>query len=141
MKERIAPRSVAAASGSYSLGVKVSCKHLIFVAGQVPKDKRGRIVGVDSKDRLRSPIDLAAQVRQTLMNVKAVVEDAGGSLDDIVRLDTYVAVSAMNEYKKIGRRVRSQVLGRAQPPGATVFVAGLMSPDALIEISAIAAVE
>ena len=114
---------------------------MIFVSGQVPKDKRGRIVGVDSNDRLGNPIDLAAQVRQILMNVKAVVEDAGGSLDDIVRLDTYVAVSAMNEYKKIGRKVVTHVLGRARPPRATVFVAGLMASDALVEISAIAAVD
>jgi enamine deaminase RidA (YjgF/YER057c/UK114 family) len=35
----------------------------------------------------------------------------------------------------------SEMLGNAHPPGATVFVVGLMIPEALVEISAIAAID
>jgi enamine deaminase RidA (YjgF/YER057c/UK114 family) len=113
------------------------------VAGQVPIDKDGNVVGVERGDKLRNhqTIDLAAQVRQTFANIDAALKAAGASIKDIVRLDTYVVSSAMNEWRTIGRRVKSEMLGATHPPGATVFVAGLMIPEALVEISAIAAVD
>ncbi|MBI4523583.1 MAG: RidA family protein [Deltaproteobacteria bacterium] len=143
MKERIEPRTVAQPVGSYSHAMKVSAKQLVFVAGQVPVDRGGNIVGVNSDDKLGNhrTIDLAAQARQTFLNVRAALEAAGASMKDIVRLDTYVVISAMNEWRTIGRNVRQEILGEAHPPGATVFVAGLMIPEALLEISAIAAID
>jgi enamine deaminase RidA (YjgF/YER057c/UK114 family) len=68
------------------------------------------------------------------------LEEAGASIKDIVRLDSYVVASAMNEYRTIGIKVRNEMLGQTHPPGATVFVTGLMIPEALVEISAIAAI-
>jgi len=143
MKERIEPGSVAQPVGWYSHAMKVSAKQLVFVAGQVPVDKDGNIVGINSDDRLKNhqTIDLAVQVRQTFLNVKAALEAAGASMKDIVRLDTYVVASAMNEWRTVGRTVKHKMLGAAHPPGATVFVAGLMIPEALLEISAIAAID
>ena len=72
--------------------------------------------------------------------MKAALEAAGASMKDIVRLDTYVVASAMNEWRTVGREVKHEVLGDAHPPGATVFVSGLMIPEALLEVSAIAAI-
>jgi enamine deaminase RidA (YjgF/YER057c/UK114 family) len=112
-----------------------------FVAGQIPIDKDGKFVGIDPSDPRRNPIDLETQVRQTLLNVKAVLEKGGATMKDIVRLDSYVVMSAMNEYKTIGRRVKREVLEGAEPPGATIFVGGLMMTHSLIEISAIAAID
>src|SRR4029077_13754028 len=43
------------------------------------------------------------QVRQTFLNVKAALEAAGASMKDIVRLDTYVVSSALNEWRTVGR--------------------------------------
>jgi enamine deaminase RidA (YjgF/YER057c/UK114 family) len=129
--------------GQYSHAIKVSSKQLVFIAGQVPIDKDGNVVGVDRSETLMNhhTIDLAAQVRQTFFNVKAALEAAGASMKDIVRLDTYVVSSALNEWRTIGRNVKSEMLGNAHPPGATVFVVGLMIPEALVEISAIAAID
>jgi enamine deaminase RidA (YjgF/YER057c/UK114 family) len=109
----------------------------------VPIDKDGNVVGVERGDMLRNhqTIDLAAQVRQTFANIDAALSAAGASIKNIVRLDTYVVSSAMNEWRTVGRTVKSEMLGATHPPGATVFVAGLMIPDALVEISAIAAIE
>ena len=73
--------------------------------------------------------------------MKAALEAAGASLKDIVRLDTYVVSSALNEWRTVGRNVKSEMLGNAHPPEATVFVVGLMIPEALVEISAIAAID
>ena len=53
----------------------------VHLAGQVAWDKDCNIVGGD---------DLAAQTRQTLANIKTVIEAAGGTIADIVRLRIYV---------------------------------------------------
>jgi len=143
MKEKIDAKGIAQPVGWYTHAMKVSPKQLVFVAGQVPIDKDGNVVGVDRNEKLKNhqTIDLAVQVRQTFLNVKAALEAAGASMKDIVRLDTYVVASAMNEWRTVGRTVKHKMLGAAHPPGATVFVAGLMIPEALLEISAIAAID
>jgi len=128
--------------GPYSHATKVTAKELIFIAGQVPIDNDGNVVGIDLKDKLgnHQTIDLAAQVRQTMLNVKAALEAAGASFNDLVRVDTFVVASAMNEYRTIGVKTKHDMLG-IRVGGATVFVTGLMIPNALIEISAIAAID
>jgi enamine deaminase RidA (YjgF/YER057c/UK114 family) len=143
MSERVAPKGMAVPVGQYTHAVKVSAKQLVFVAGQVPIDRDGNVVGVEPSDELKNhqTIDLAAQVRQTFANVRAALEAAGSSIKDIVRLDTYVVSSAMNEWRTVGRTIKSEMLGTTHPPGATVFVVGLMIPEALVEISAIAAID
>ncbi len=143
MKERFDPETIAKPVGPYQHVMKVSAKQLIFVAGQVPMDSDGNIVGVDPKDKVRNhqTIDLGAQGRQTMLNLKAALEAAGGAIKDIVRLDTFVVASAANKWRTIGRKAKIEILGTIHLPGATVLVHGLMIPDALIEISAIAAIE
>lgn len=142
MKERIVPDTMAKPVGPYSHATKVTAKELIFIAGQVPIDNDGNVVGIDLKDKLgnHQTIDLAAQVRQTMLNVKAALEAAGASFNDLVRVDTFVVASAMNEYRTIGVKTKHDLLG-IRVGGATVFVTGLMIPNALIEISAIAAID
>jgi enamine deaminase RidA (YjgF/YER057c/UK114 family) len=129
--------------GTYSHVVKVSARELIFVAGQIPVDGDGNIVGIGAQDKIKNhrTIDLTAQVRQTYLNLKSALAAAGATVEDIVRLDTYVVMSAANEYGTSGVQVRREMLGHARPPGATIFVAGLMPADALIEIGAIAALD
>jgi enamine deaminase RidA (YjgF/YER057c/UK114 family) len=147
MVERDNPNSIHKPVGFYTHVATVVAKKLIFIAGQVPVDKDGKIVGVDPADGLnaerrnRSHVDLAAQVRQTMLNVKEAVESAGGSLQNLVRLDTFVVTSVMTEYRTIGSKAKAEVLGEVRVPGATVFVSGLMIPEAMIEIGAIAAIE
>jgi enamine deaminase RidA (YjgF/YER057c/UK114 family) len=142
MKERIIPDTMAKPVGPYSHATKVTAKQLIFIAGQVPIDKEGNVVGVDSKDKVgnHQTIDLAAQVRQTMLNLKSALEAAGASFNDLVRVDTFVVGSAMNEYRTVGVETKHDMLG-VRVGGATVFVTGLMIPNALIEIGAIAAID
>jgi enamine deaminase RidA (YjgF/YER057c/UK114 family) len=143
MLERIAPQGIAQPVGWYTHAIKVSPKQLVFVAGQVPIDKDGNVVGIDRNERLKNhqTINLEVQVRQTFLNVKAALEASGASMKNIVRLDSYVVGSVMNEWRTIGRKIKHEMLENAHPPGATVFVVGLMIPDAMLEISAVAAIE
>ena len=142
MKERIIPDSMAKPVGPYSHATKVTAKELVFIAGQVPIDKEGNVVGIDRSDKLgnHQTIDVAAQVRQTMMNVKAALEAAGATFNDLVRVDTFVVGSIMNEYRSVGVKTKHEMLG-VRVGGATVFVTGLMIPNAMIEIEAIAAIE
>lgn len=148
MAEGTEPQNMAKPVGSYIHAKKVSCKELIFVAGQVPVDQAGNVVGVDPKAqglnatlRNRATVDVEVQVRQTMLNVKAALEAAGASFKNLVRLDTYVVATAMNEYRRVGGVAKHEMLGGVRTPGATVFVVGLMIPEAMIEISAVAAIE
>jgi enamine deaminase RidA (YjgF/YER057c/UK114 family) len=142
MLDRIDPEGINRPVGSYVNVTKVSAKELIFVAGQIPADKDGKIVGVidDAGIGNRSYFDVEAQVRQTMLNVKGALEGVGASFKDLVRLDTYVVVSVMNEYKRVGVRVKHDMLAGVRVSGATVYVSALQPTDAMIEISAIAAI-
>lgn len=147
MIDRKDPQSIHKPVGKYSHVAAVTAKRLVFVAGQVPVDKNGQIVGVDPSDGLNgarrnySHVDLAAQVRQTMLNVKDALESAGASLKDIVRLDKFVVASATSEYRGAGIKALAEALGGVVVPGATIFVSGLMIPEAMIEIEAIAAID
>lgn len=142
MFDRIDPEGINKPVGSYVNVTKVSAKELIFVAGQIPADKDGKIVGVidDGGIGNRSYFDVEAQVRQTMLNVKGALEGVGASFKDLVRLDTYVVVSVMNEYKRVGVRIKHDMLAGVRVSGATVYVLALQPTDAMIEISAIAAI-
>jgi len=86
------------------------------------------------------PSGFLAQVEQTLRNVVAVVEAAGGSADGIARMTWYV--TDMEAYrgalKELGPVYRA-VMGRHFPAMALVRVVELVEPEALVEIEAVAA--
>ena len=81
------------------------------------------------------------QLRQTLINIKAVVEAGGGQVEDIVRLTWYVTDIATYRasLKEMGPVYR-EVLGRHFPAMAVVQVVALVEPQALIEIEATAVI-
>lgn len=79
------------------------------------------------------------QLRQTLLNIKAVVEAGGGRVEDIVRLTWYVTdIAAYRASLKEMGPVYREVLGRHFPTMAVVQVVSLVEPEAMIEIEATA---
>lgn len=112
----------------YSHVVSVEPRRLIFVSGQLARDKDGRVVGAG---------DMRAQLRQTLENVKAALEAAGASLSDLVRTNTYV--TDIDEYFK-HTDVRMEYYSLAMPTSTTVEVRRLAQPELMVEIDAVAAV-
>ena len=135
--ERINPPAVSKPS-TYDHVVKVPCKSMIFVSGQIPVDAQGNLIG-------REPgreIDLEAQLRQTYANIKACLKAAGADFKDVVRMNTYVVASAMNEYRNLNiRKIKEEAMGGTYGAGTVVFVHGLMRTEALVEIEVIAALE
>ncbi|CAN5351695.1 RidA family protein [soil metagenome] len=81
------------------------------------------------------------QLRQTLVNIKAVVEAGGGRIEDIVRLTWYVTdIEAYRTSLKELGPVYREVLGRHFPAMAVVQVVCLVEPDAMVEIEATAVI-
>ena len=81
------------------------------------------------------------QLRQTLANIRAVVEAGGGRVEDIVRLTWYVTdIEAYRTSLKEMGPVYRAAMGRHFPAMAVVQVAGLVEREALVEIEATAVV-
>ncbi len=114
----LAPKAI----GPYSQAVKAG--NLLFTSGQLPiNPTTGEVSG-----------DIAAQTWQVLENLKAVVEAAGGSLDDVVKATVFLTdlsgFAAMNEVYK-------QYFAVKPPARSTVEVSGL-AKKALVEIEVVA---
>ncbi len=112
----------------YSHVVSVEPKRLIFISGQLARDKEGKTIGRG---------DMRAQMKQTFENLKAALEAAGVTLSDLVRTNTYV--TDIDEYFK-HPDLRMEYLARAMPTSTTVEVRRLAQPELMVEIDAIAAV-
>ena len=116
----------------YSNGVSVEgAGRLVFVAGQIAWDADQNLVGRG---------DFAAQFRQALANVAAVLGAAGGAPEHLVRLTIYVTDKRayLADLGAVGEAYR-EVLGRHYPAMALVQVADLLEDGALVEIEATAA--
>ncbi len=127
----INPASLGTPRG-YSNGVLIEPgARLLFIAGQVAWNEQQKIV---------SP-DFVEQFDRALANVVAVVDQAGGKPEQIVRLVMYV--TDKKEYqlrtREIGERYRGR-LGKHFPAMVLVEVKGLVDDDAKVEIEAVAIV-
>ena len=129
-RQNIQPEALAAPSRSghtlYSHVVSVEGRRLIFVAGQLARDRAGNVVGKG---------DMRALIRQVGENIKAALGAAGATLADIVKTNTFV--TDMDEYFR-HVDVRMEYFGPALPTSTTVEVRRLAHLDFLVEIEAVA---
>lgn len=107
----------------YSPGAKGG--GFIFTAGQVAWDETGEVTAIG---------DVAAQTRQTLKNVVAVLHEGGATVDDVLKCNVYLAdirdFETMNaEFAKVFAH---------DPPARTTVEARLAEPAMLVEIEVIA---
>ena len=113
----------------YTQAIKVTgAQAVVFIAGQVAYDKDG---GVAHRG------DFKGQARECFRAIKAHVEAAGGKLEHIVKLNTYVTDV---RYRADLVPVREEFLGKKAPASTLVQVPALAHPDWLIEIEAIAVI-
>jgi enamine deaminase RidA (YjgF/YER057c/UK114 family) len=114
----------------YANGVAVRGRQ-IFVAGQIGWNAQQQIVS----ERL------SEQVRQALANIVAVLAEAGGTPEHIVRLTWFI--TSRDDYyaqlKDIGAAYR-EIMGRCYPPMSVVQVVALMEAQAKVEIEATAVI-
>lgn len=119
--------------GPYSQAVAVTGGTLIFIAGQVAWGPDGRVVGKG---------DIAAQYRHIMENLKAILEEAGGTMDNIVKITNFVTrrVTKSEAYPQIAE-VRKKYIRKDFPVSSMIEVEALMDPDLLVEVEAVAVVD
>ena len=114
-----APRAI----GPYSQAVRVG--NLLFTSGMIALDPQsGQMVGNDA----------AAQMRQALRNLQALLEGAGASFARVVKTTLYLA--DMNDFATVNE-IYAAFFGESKPARSTVAVKTLPK-SALVEIDAIA---
>jgi enamine deaminase RidA (YjgF/YER057c/UK114 family) len=110
----------------YTHVVVAETQSLIFISGQLARDKSGNIVG---------PRNMRVQIRQVGENLRAALEAAGAALTDLVKTTTFV--TDIDEFFR-HVDIRHDYLGVALPTSTTVEVRRLSHPDLMVEIEAIA---
>ena len=115
--------------GPYSQGILVeNTNKTLFISGQIPIDpETGKLVKGE----------ITEQARQAIENLVAVLEAAGATVDDVVKVNVYLEdINDFGEFNK----VYEEYFGRSKPARAVVQVARLPK-DVKIEIEAIAMFE
>lgn len=128
-KRQISTGAVRQPVGHFSQAIEIEASgKLVFISGMTARRADGTIAGVG---------DIEAQTRQVCENIKAAVEAAGGTLDDVCRVDVFVR--NIEHFERI-HKVRKEYFGAPPPASTMVEVTKMVSPDYLIEINAIAVV-
>jgi enamine deaminase RidA (YjgF/YER057c/UK114 family) len=131
-KEFINPKALLSPPG-YSHAAKVNKGTMVYLAGQVPCDVSGKLVGAGNVE---------AQAEQVYSNIKTAIEAAGGTMADIVKLTTFILAEVDPANMPKLRAVRERYVNSAHPPASTlVYISRLAQPGWLIEIEAVAAIE
>lgn len=123
MKTVIATNKAPAAIGPYSQGIQ-AC-NLVITSGQLP---------VDPATGAFAEGGIAGQTRQSLLNVQAVLAEAGLTMENIIK--TTVFLNDMNDFAAMNE-VYATFFPNDPPARSAVEVARLPK-DALVEIEAIA---
>ncbi len=130
MPRAIKPAKVGPPLGMYSHGMAAPAGEIVVVAG---------MTGIDADGRLSGP-DVASQTRQVFANIRAVIDAAGGTMRDVVRLQTFLTST---EHIAGFMKARAEVFDRYFPDGVyptntLVIVSALVHPDLVVEVEAMA---
>ena len=108
---------------AFSPAVQVG--ELLFVSGQVAQDNDGNTVGAG---------DCETQTRHIMSRIQTIVEAAGTSMQDVVKITTFL--TSIDDYPAFSK-VRGETFPSSPPASSTVIVAGLVRPEFLVEVEAV----
>jgi len=129
LKQQIRTSKLADPGGHFSQAVAIPSKGvMVFVSGMTARRPDGTIAGIG---------DVEAQTRQVCENIKSALEAAGGSMDDVCRVDVYLR--NIGDGERVNK-VRRQFFRSPAPAASVVEVSKLASPEFLVQISAIAVI-
>lgn len=122
-KKRVNTEKAPAAIGPYAQGIEVG--NLVFTSGQLPLDPASGSF----------PEGIAEQTRQSLTNVKAILEAAGTSMEKVVK--TTVFLNDMNDFGAMNE-VYAEFFPEDKVPARSAVEVARLPKDALVEIEVIA---
>lgn len=115
--------------GVFSQATKCQASgEFLYISGLTSRDADGSVIGEG---------DIKLQTATILENMKRLVEEAGGSMADIVKVTVFIR--DMEQFKEI-HEVRARYFSHPYPASSMVEVSRLVSPEHLIEIEAVAAI-
>lgn len=122
MKRKIVSAGAPSAAGPYSQGIEIN--GIVFVSGQLPTNAgTGQV-----------PDGIAAQTRQTFENIKMIVEEAGGTMEDIVKCSVFLR--DLDDFAEMNQ-IYGTFFREPYPARVTVEAAGFLG-NVKIEIDAVA---
>jgi enamine deaminase RidA (YjgF/YER057c/UK114 family) len=128
-KQEIVSEQLAEPNGHFAQATVTELSgRMLFISGMTARNVEGGITGVG---------DITAQTHQVCQNLKAAVEAAGGTLEDIARVDVYV--TDIRHFDAI-HEVRRQYFTGVAPASTMVEVSKFVKPEYLIEMNAIAVI-
>lgn len=122
MKKKLSATKAPNPIGPYSVAVEYG--NLIYSSGQIPLNREGNIVGTDIKE----------QTRQTIENLKNILEENNSSLANVLKTTVYL--KDMNEFAGMNE-VYNEYFAQSAPARSTLEAARLPK-DAKIEMDLIA---
>ena len=123
---RLNPSTIHPPFANYAHGVEVDPgARYVFCSGQLGVGRDGVV-----------PESVEAQARLCYRAIVAILGEAGMTLADVVRLNTYVSAA---EYLSGAMKVRDEFVGIPPPASTLLVVSGFSRPEFKIEIEAIAA--
>ena len=118
--EFLAPAGAIKPTGTWSLAVRAG--DFVFVAG---------MRGIDPATNM--PVDGAeARIRQAFLNMKTIVEAAGGTLRDTVRLVVYV--TDMDRYRSMVNKIQEELWAGSSYPPRTIVEVSRLNQDDIAEV-------
>lgn len=123
MKKTVSTNKAPGAIGPYSQGIITDS--FMITSGQIPLDPETGVMAEGIK----------AQTEQSLKNVKAILEEAGFSMNDVVK--TTVFLNDMNDFADMNE-VYGTFFEEGSYPARSAVEAARLPKDALVEIEAIA---
>ena len=127
-KTHLNPQGFTKILGSYSHGIAVDVgdSEMIFVTGQIAMDKDGNAV---------VPDDIVKQTEFVFENIQKILNEAGASLDDVVK--TVIYITDMSKFKDISA-IRNKYLEKSKPVSTLVEISRTVKDGCDIEIEVIA---
>jgi 2-iminobutanoate/2-iminopropanoate deaminase len=113
----------------YKMATRMEGGRLLYIAGQVARDAEGNVL---------APRDVRTQARQVFQNLRQVLHAAGGDLEDLLKITTYI--TRIEDFPAVAEE-RRQFFPGELPASTLIVVISLAQPDLLIEVEGMAVID
>jgi enamine deaminase RidA (YjgF/YER057c/UK114 family) len=113
---------------NYKMATRQEGGRLLYISGQVARDTEGNVVGKG---------DMRAQTRQVFQSLRQVLQAAGGDLQDLMKMTTYI--TDIENFPALAE-IRSELFQGELPASTLIVVKSLFHADFLIEVEGVAAI-